>query len=145
MNSEKWVSTYNEIHPSVISKVLNGVTLNRSEWKFIPKTEKDYLYALKRLLGIWQEMLREEDAELLSEDGRLHIRQLLSFRDVNFIRPHYILPLLDKIGSPSSKLKALNAYKIVLGEVGKKCMAYDAIFCKPFTDEEKNMDPKETK
>ena len=75
MNSEKWVSTYNEIHPSVISKVLNGDTLNRSEWKFIPKTEKDYLYALKRLLGIWQEMLREEDAELLSEDGRLHIRQ----------------------------------------------------------------------
>ena len=39
-------------------------------------------------------------------------------------------------------MKALEAYKIVHGEVGKKCMANEAIFCKPFTDEEKYMDPK---
>ena len=88
-------------------------------------------------------MLREEDPELLSDDGHLHVRQFYAFGEANFIPPTDIRDMVSSFVSPSKILKTIQAYKFFLSSLFREASGPKGYtqFCKARNAEEKLMDP----
>ena len=141
--SKKFTTLKSYIPEDVLEEIESTEGLKPKNRRFVSKTGRDYEYAFKKLLYIWQEYLRENDPDNLSSDQMLHIRQFFEFKSRTFLDPFNLLDLLEsKVRSPNLKCKMYASYRYMLDQQYKAASdpAGKSLFCKAMTDEEKSWD-----